>query len=42
MVMYSCTKFQFIWKTSDFGTKFSTKKYELQFKKKKKKTINPK
>ena len=23
--MYSCIKFQFIWKTSDFGTKFPKK-----------------
>ena len=28
--MYPCTKFQLIWKTSNFGTKFASKKYEWQ------------
>ena len=28
--MYPCTKFQSIWRTSDFGDKFAPKKYERQ------------
>ena len=26
IAMYPCTKFQLIWRTSDFGTKFAEKK----------------
>ena len=29
MVMYSCTKIQSIWRTSDFETKFAQKKKKI-------------
>ena len=30
IAMYPCTKFQSIWRISDFGTKVAPKKYEWQ------------
>ena len=31
--MYACTKFQSIWRTSDFGTKFAKKMNDKNFEK---------